>query len=48
MAPEAQIVVEALSWLAGVGEFWMLGYLIIRGVRRSAAAPAGQDVVLAA
>lgn len=47
LAPDAQIVVEALSWLASVGEFWIIGYLLIRGVRRSATVEASRDPVLA-
>jgi hypothetical protein len=31
--PEAGIMADALTVLASVGEFWMVGYLLIRGVR---------------
>ncbi|MET7393797.1 DUF4386 domain-containing protein [Dactylosporangium sp. NPDC005572] len=34
LAPDAQVVAEALAYPASVGEFWMVGYLLIRGVRR--------------
>jgi Domain of unknown function (DUF4386) len=41
--PEAGIMADALPVLASVGEFWMVGYLLIRGVRtresRDAALP---------
>jgi hypothetical protein len=36
LAPDAQIVAEALAYPASVGEFWMVGYLLVRGVRRQA------------
>jgi hypothetical protein len=36
LAPDAQFVAEALAYPASVGEFWMVGYLLIRGVRRQA------------
>ncbi|MET7419131.1 DUF4386 domain-containing protein [Dactylosporangium sp. NPDC005555] len=36
LAPDAQIVAEVLTYPASVGEFWMVGYLLIRGVRRQA------------
>jgi hypothetical protein len=38
--PAPGVVVEALAILATVGEFWMLGYLLIFGVRRGASVPA--------
>jgi hypothetical protein len=34
LAPDAQVVADALVFPATVGEFWILGYLLIRGVRR--------------
>jgi hypothetical protein len=34
LAPDAQVVAEALAYPASVGEFWMVGYLLVRGVRR--------------
>jgi hypothetical protein len=46
VAPNAQLLVEALSWLAGVGEFWMVGYLLLKGVRRSETAPASPTPAL--
>jgi hypothetical protein len=33
LAPDAQILVEALAYPATIGEFWMVGYLLFRGVR---------------
>jgi hypothetical protein len=36
LAPDAQFITEALAYPASVGEFWMVGYLLIRGVRRQA------------
>jgi hypothetical protein len=36
LAPGAQAVADALVIPASVGEFWMIGYLLIRGVRRRA------------
>jgi hypothetical protein len=36
LAPDAQVVAEALAYPASVGEFWMVGYLLIRGVRPAA------------
>jgi len=33
--PDAQVVVDSLAWLASVGELWMVGYLLIRGIRRT-------------
>ncbi|GID92327.1 DUF4386 domain-containing protein [Amorphoplanes digitatis] len=37
LAPGAQVLAEALTYPASVGELWMVGYLLIRGVRRRAA-----------
>jgi hypothetical protein len=36
LAPDAQVVAEALAYPASIGEFWMVGYLLVRGVRRQA------------
>jgi Domain of unknown function (DUF4386) len=36
LTPDAQAVAEALAYPASVGELWMVGYLLIRGVRRQA------------
>jgi hypothetical protein len=36
LAADAQVVAEALAYPASVGEFWMVGYLLVRGVRRRA------------
>ncbi|MET8153991.1 DUF4386 domain-containing protein [Actinoplanes sp. NPDC049668] len=46
LAPDAQVIAEALTYPASVGELWMVGYLLIRGVRRVApeAAPAVAQV----
>jgi hypothetical protein len=35
LAPRAQTVADLLVLPASVGEFWMIGYLLIRGVRRT-------------
>lgn len=42
LLPDAGVLYEALSVPATIGEFWILGYLIVLGVRtpRAAAAPA--------
>ena len=34
LAPDASVVAEALAYPATVGEVWMIGFLLIRGVRR--------------
>jgi hypothetical protein len=34
LVPDAQVLVEALSYPASLGEFWMVGYLLVHGVRR--------------
>ncbi|MBF9128574.1 DUF4386 domain-containing protein [Plantactinospora sp. S1510] len=36
LAPDAQVVAEALAYPASVGELWMVSYLLVRGVRRQA------------
>jgi hypothetical protein len=36
LVPDAGVVAEALAYPASVGEFWMVGYLLVRGVRRQA------------
>ena len=36
LAADAQVVAEAFAYPASVGEFWIVGYLLIRGVRRQA------------
>ncbi|RYB96749.1 DUF4386 domain-containing protein [Nocardioides glacieisoli] len=38
LAPDADMLVEILTVPASVGEFWMIGYLLVRGVRRSSSA----------
>ncbi len=40
LLPDAGIMVEALAVPASVGEFWMIAYLLVRGVRRTAPAEA--------
>ena len=35
LAPDTGILAEVLTVPASVGEFWMVGYLLVRGVRRS-------------
>ena len=37
LAPGADALSSALTVPASVGEFWMIGYLLVRGVRRAAA-----------
>jgi len=36
LAPDAPLIADLLAYPATVGEFWMIGYLLIRGVRRTA------------
>ena len=48
LAPDAQVVAEALAYPASVGEFWMVGYLLVRGVRRQALDEAPRDAGTAA
>lgn len=36
LARDAQVLFDAMAYPASVGEFWMVGYLLIRGVRRKA------------
>jgi hypothetical protein len=36
LAPDAPVVADALAYPATVGEVWMIGYLLVRGVRRHA------------
>lgn len=42
LAPSAQVIISMLVVPATIGEFWMIGYLLIRGVRRTAFVPAAQ------
>ncbi len=42
LAPGAHVVAEALTYPASAGEIWMVGYLLIIGVRRQATLPALQ------
>jgi hypothetical protein len=37
LAPDAPVVADALAFPATVGELWMIGYLLVRGVRRHTA-----------
>jgi hypothetical protein len=39
LVPQASALAEALPYLATIGELWMVGYLLIRGVSRRASAP---------
>jgi len=51
LAPDAPVVADALVYPATVGEFWIVGYLLVRGVRRHAldeAPPAARTPVPAA
>jgi hypothetical protein len=34
LAPDASAIADALAYPATVGELWMIGYLLVRGVRR--------------
>ena len=43
LAPEAQVVADALAYPATVGEFWIIIYLLAIGVRRRALDEAPQD-----
>jgi len=43
LAPGVPAVASALTAPASVGEFWMMGYLLVRGVRRSAFEEAPHD-----
>lgn len=36
LAPDVPLVADALTFPSVVGEFWMIGYLLVRGVRRHA------------
>lgn len=44
LAPDAQVLTEALAYPASVGEFWMVGYLLVCGVRRRALSEAPATV----
>jgi hypothetical protein len=37
LVPDAPVLADVLAYPATVGEFWMVGYLLIFGVRRVAA-----------
>lgn len=43
LAPDAQVLAEVVALPAHIGEFWMVGYLLVHGVRRRRpdAAPPG-------
>ncbi|WBB68440.1 DUF4386 domain-containing protein [Micromonospora sp. WMMD812] len=43
LVPDAPAVADALAFPATVGEFWMIGYLLVRGVRRHALPEAPSD-----
>lgn len=34
LAPDASAVADGITFPATIGEFWMIGYLLLRGVRR--------------
>jgi hypothetical protein len=40
LVPDTDAVAYALTVPASIGEFWMIGYLLVRGVRRRAVDPA--------
>jgi hypothetical protein len=44
LLPGARVIADVLVIPATVGEFWMIGYLLIRGVRRHALGEAPSDV----
>ena len=44
LAPEARVVAELVAAPAHVGEVWMVGYLLVRGVRRHALQEASPTV----
>jgi Domain of unknown function (DUF4386) len=48
LAPEAQVVADALAYPATVGEFWIVIYLLAIGVRRRALDEAPRDAGKAA
>jgi hypothetical protein len=48
LAPEAQVVADALAYPATVGEFWIVIYLLAIGVRRRALDEAPRDAGTAA
>ena len=48
LAPEAQVVADALAYPATVGEFWIIIYLLAIGVRRRALDEAPRDAGTAA
>ena len=48
IAPEVQVVADALAYPATVGEFWIVIYLLVIGVRRRALDEAPRDAGTAA
>ncbi|MEV4165278.1 DUF4386 domain-containing protein [Nonomuraea dietziae] len=48
LVPDASGIADALALPATVGEFWMVGYLLVRGVRRHALDQAPSDAPTAA
>ncbi|WP_309111267.1 DUF4386 domain-containing protein [Saccharothrix sp.] len=36
LVPDAQTLFDAMAFPASIGEFWIVGYLLVRGVRRPA------------
>jgi hypothetical protein len=47
LAPDAPGVADALTVPASVGEFWMIGYLLVRGVNRRVVGDTQTDAVAA-
>ena len=43
--PEATALVDALTYPATVGEFWMIGYLLFVGIRQPVPAPGASEAV---
>ncbi len=47
LLPDAGVVAEVSVALASVGEFWMIGYLLVRGVRRTEVLSSATDASVA-
>lgn len=47
LLPEAGVVAEVSVALASVGEIWMIGYLLVRGVRRTEVLSSATDASVA-
>jgi len=37
--PNAADAADSLTWIAAIGEFWMIGYLLIKGLRTPGTRP---------